>query len=123
MDADKATWQKGFEEAAGCFTAINESLAKAMERFRSVDGALTRRSDAIREMKVQCDQQEARIEGLEKEVEELKETKEQLLLLQTQVRVLHWVSFIRKLMLVLLDEFPGGVFSQCSGMYLFHGCR
>jgi hypothetical protein len=35
--------------------------------------------------KAYCGQQEARIEALEKEVEDLKETKEQILVLQTQV--------------------------------------
>jgi archaellum component FlaC len=56
-----------------------------MERFHSVDGALARRSNGIKELKARCGQQEARIEALEKEVKDLKETKEQILVLQTQV--------------------------------------
>lgn len=85
MEADKTAWQKEFGEVAGRFKTINESFSKVMERFRSVDGALTRRSNGIKELKAYCGQQEARIEALEKEVEDLKETKEQILVLQTQV--------------------------------------
>lgn len=85
MDEDKAKWQREIGEAARRLRGINESFGKVMERFQSVDGALNRRSAAIEGLRKRCDQQEAKIVALEKEVAKLKELEQVVPVLQTQV--------------------------------------